>query len=138
MLIKRFPWLKCENNNSYYNTFLDDMPPGWYLAFGIKMCEEIQAILEKYDVVDKYSIVQVKEKYGSLRWYSDAPTECYKEIQDIVYKYDRLSSETCCECGKPAKWESRGWICPYCDDCRNKIIAKGANESYFVSLPGRN
>ena len=42
------------------------------------------------------------------------------KISDIINKYTELSYRTCCVCGKPATKISRGWICPYCDDCFDK------------------
>ena len=126
-LIARFPWLRPNSleEDDYCFTYLDDMPIGWYRTFGVQMCEEIQAVLEKYGVVDRYEIVQVKEKYGGLRWYDYPPQECWKEIADITSKYEHMSEYICCECGKPANWISEGWICPYCDDCKEKFEIKG-------------
>ena len=35
----------------------------------------------------------------------------------MIDKYEDLSSITCINCGKPAKYITTGWICPYCEDC---------------------
>lgn len=95
-------------------TELDAMPEGWRKAFGIQMCKEIKAALKKNHYLYKYRIMQIKEKFGTLRWYDDgAPQEVY----DIIDKYEDLSWNTCVICGKPATKISGGWICPYCDDC---------------------
>ena len=46
-------------------TELDSMPTGWRKAFGEQMCEEIrQALIEDGDL-DRWRIVQLKEKYGA-------------------------------------------------------------------------
>ena len=121
-LIARFPWLTYEDDTSYYTTYLDDMPPGWYLAFGIQMCEEIDAVLKKYNITDYY-VSQVKEKYGGLCWYDTCTCdrEGHEELHKVIRKYELLSETTCCECGKPAHWISHGWICPYCDECKERI-----------------
>ena len=47
--------------------------------------------------------------------------ECH--VPDIIKEYEDKSYVTCIRCGKPAKWESKGWICPYCDDCKNALIS---------------
>lgn len=98
-------------------TELDNMPSGWRKAFGLQMCQEIKEALLKVGgrkALRQYRIMDIKEKYGTLRWYdSGAPEEVYK----IVAKYEGISFETCIDCGKPAKYISRGWICPYCEDC---------------------
>ena len=68
-------------------TYLDDMPEGWKIAFGEQMCEELRNELIKWDWLDKYHILQVKEKYGSLRWYtSGVPIGKYSdEYVDVLY-----------------------------------------------------
>lgn len=55
----------------YEYTELDSMPEGWRIAFGIQMCEELKQELIKFDYLDKYEITQIKEKFGSLRWYDN-------------------------------------------------------------------
>ena len=64
----------------------------------------------------KYRIVQIKEKFGGLRWY-DSGTPKDSELLDIIQKYNGISHQTCGVCGKPATKISKGWIYPYCDDC---------------------
>lgn len=98
----------------YEYTELDDMPDGWRKAFGERLCEELKAELVKAGALDDYRIVQIKEKFGTLRWYDSGNTEAgYK----IISKYESLSARTCICCGKPATRIATGWISPYCDDC---------------------
>lgn len=98
------------------HTELDAMDIGWRKAFGIQMCKEIRtALLKKgWKYLFNYRILQIKEKYGTLRWYDANST---KEIFEIIEKYENLSYHTCINCGKPATKISTGWICPYCDNC---------------------
>jgi hypothetical protein len=58
--------------------------------------------------------MQIKEKFGELRWYDEFSTQ---DVQDIIDKYEDISRRTCLICGKPATKMSTGWISPYCDDC---------------------
>lgn len=97
-------------------TELDAMELGWRKTFGIQMCKEIRtALLKKgWKYLFNYRILQIKEKYGTLRWYDANST---KEIFEIIDKYENLSYHTCINCGKPATKISTGWICPYCDNC---------------------
>lgn len=96
-------------------TELDAMPDGWRKAFGIQMCKELKKALKQYNYLYKYRITQIKEKYGSLRWYSNgSPNGCE---YPIINKYEDLSRRTCIVCGKPATKISKGWISPYCDNC---------------------
>lgn len=136
VLIEKYPWLgrrvyddKTDSyipdpEEDYLFTWLDDMPDGWRLEFGRQMCEELQQELERINFVDGYVILQVKEKYGSLRWYTGGvPSD--SKLFEIVDKYETLSESTCIECGKPAEWMSTGWISPYCPNCKNKLIESG-------------
>ena len=50
---------------------------------------------------------------NSLRWYSEGDTQ---EIFNIINKYEDISYKTCIVCGKDAKYMTRGWICPYCEE----------------------
>ena len=69
----------------YEYTELDEMPKGWRLAFGDQMVEEIDQELRKYNYVDKYRITQIKEKYGSLRWYDNgSPRGKLSDTYEIV------------------------------------------------------
>lgn len=97
-------------------TELDAMESGWRKAFGIQMCKEIKKELKKHKFLYKYRIVQIKEKFGGLRWY-DSETPKDSKIFDIIDKYTQISYRTCGICGKPATKMSKGWIYPYCDDC---------------------
>ena len=98
-------------------TWLDDMPIGWRIAFGEQMCKEIKEELIKNNELDSYKIIQIKEKFGGLRWYDNSGLP---GMQFIIAKYEALSEKTCINCGKPANWISKGWISPYCDDCATK------------------
>ena len=100
----------------YEFTVADDMPDGWWIAFGEQMCEEIRDALIEDGDLDRYRIVQVKEKYGSLRWY-DNGTKVGSRVPDIIAKYERISERTCIVCGHPATRITLGWISPFCDDC---------------------
>lgn len=91
------------------------IPEGWWTAFGKQMCDDIEAYIKKLPPSARkdFEILQVKEKYGSLRIYTNWYT---KELENIEIKYGDLSVHTCCVCGAPATQFSTGWICPYCDE----------------------
>ena len=125
-LCKRYPFLiVCDWNGKplgYEFTYLDDMPEGWRKTFGKEICEEIRRVLVKANYLNKYRVIQVKEKYGSLRWYDDgAPSSIYHELQDVIDKYEEMSVRTCIRCGRPATKISLGWISPFCDKCAEKF-----------------
>ena len=124
-----YPWLIPHNKFTdtvsedfdYSWTELDAMPDGWRKAFGEQMCEEIQQLLEPIGYEYKYKILQIKEKFGYLRWYSKGvPKEINEQYNAIIRKYEDLSARTCFICGEPATKISTGWICPWCDKCASE------------------
>jgi hypothetical protein len=70
-----------------------------------------------HELEDQIHINQIKEKFGSLRFYvSSAPEELYK----LIDKAERLSEETCEQCSSPGKLRSGGWLVTECDVCNEK------------------
>ena len=69
---------------------------------------------EHDDYLHVWRITQIKEKYGTLRMYSNFET---KKIRKIIGKYSALSERTCYFCGEPAEFVSTGYILPYCRKC---------------------
>lgn len=126
-LIEIYPFLKPVNvwtgkeieDYDYSFTYLDNMPEGWEKAFGRQMCAEIKEALG--NDIKNYMIIQVKEKYGQLRWYTNWTTD---RLEEIIDKYTKLSEKTCVRCGQPATKISLGWICPWCDECAKNIDDK--------------
>lgn len=92
----------------------DDMPEGWNKAFGKQYLKELKTQLKKDKMLYKWRILQLKEKYGTLRLYCNYGS---RELYQIIQKYEDLSWNTCIKCGKPATLISDGYICPYCDEC---------------------
>ena len=137
-LIAKYPWLLPRNrwtgevieDYDYSYTELDDMPDE--LRKEMYLCaKEIQQelnIMEPYQAAD-FRIVQIKEKYGSLRFYTNWVTDA---INNVIYKYEKLSEHTCISCGAPATKISIGWISPWCDKCAEKLHAK------FVKIAEKN
>ena len=117
-LVRRYPFLapKGDPDYDYTWTWADDMPDGWWIAFGEMMCDEIKKELVRCHFLDEYEVVQVKEKYAMLRWYDNGIPEGCK-VWNIIEKYSKLSENICGVCGKPdvpiMTW---GWNFPLCED----------------------
>jgi len=65
------------------------------------------------------SASQVKEKFGTLRFYMDGATD---EMYDAINEAERLSATTCESCGLPGKVIGGGWIRVLCDKCNKEDI----------------
>ena len=59
------------------------------------------------------TVVQVKEKFGTLRFYVNGATE---EQHHYISFAEAMSSRTCETCGKPGKRLGRGWIYTACEE----------------------
>jgi hypothetical protein len=136
--IAKYPFLRIKDAScTYYpeNTdeicWLNDIPLGWVKGFGKEMCDELLEALGEY--ADDFIIVQLKEKFGTMRmyWYwddkdySDADASELNQladvIEDIIRKYERVSRQTCFICGSQRALMSYGaWIIPVCDNCNKK------------------
>ena len=125
-LIAEYPFLlprnvftgKVSDDYDYRYTLLDDMPRGWKGAFGEQLCRELKEALIKEGILEDYRVVQVKEKFGQLRWYDNC---CSGKVYKVIDKYESLSEHTCIECGCEGKMRDLfGWISPYCGACYEK------------------
>ena len=93
------------------------------------MCEELNNEILTWDKVsqERFHIIQIKEKWGSLRFYVIGGT---MKLYEIIGKYEELSRHICIECGAPATQISRGWISPYCDDCTQAMKDHRVGEEF--------
>jgi len=64
------------------------------------------------DPVSQVVAVQVKEKFGSLRFYYNGGNE---HVCGLVRMAEAMSAVTCEECGSPGKMRGPGWILTLCD-----------------------
>lgn len=127
-LIPRNIWTdEIDEDYDYSWTRLDDLEPGWRIAFGEQLCEELKEALSKADYVDKFRFTQIKEKYGKLCLYN---LGCNQEAWNVIRKYERLSKYVCGQCGQSATKVTTGWIYPYCDECAKRI----GEYEYFADI----
>ena len=90
-------WLaKNDNLENTKNQFLGELPE-W-----IKSTEEIPEVVA----------TQVKEKYGTLRFYYDGGDDF---IHGAVAMAEGMSSRTCEVCGSPGKLFGGGWVSTLCE-----------------------
>lgn len=58
---------------------------------------------------------QVKEKFGSMRFYMTSATE---EMWSLIHKAEAEASNTCEACGEPGEERNDGWVVTLCDSCQ--------------------
>jgi hypothetical protein len=116
--------LKQECPRLFKNEIVFECALGWYKILH-DLSTKIEIILEKN--AEKYKIcegkeneycemyaIQIKEKYGTLRFYMSCETD---EISDLISETEALSSQTCESCGAMAKMRGTRWFEVKCDNC---------------------
>lgn len=129
-MVEEFPFLlprnrwtdKVSEDYDYSYNELWSLDKGWAKAFGYELICELKEALVEANYLDKYRITQIKEKYGTLRWYDFGAPE---KVFDIIRKYEQKSYETCIFCGEPAEYETYGWINYVCEKCLNEFSLNG-------------
>lgn len=61
-----------------------------------------------------YYITDVKEKFGTLRFYTGPLSD---EGWGLVTKYEELSGAICESCGAPGEVKGPGWLKCRCEKC---------------------
>jgi len=91
---------------------------GWNSIL-IHLLARIQNHLEHNPKLQKgFRIAQVKEKYGTLRFYTDGG-DAY--IEGAIDMAEGMSCSTCELCGNPGTTkEKQGWVNTFCVPCRKK------------------
>ena len=104
-----------------------DVGPGWHDILNA-LCGNIQHYTEwnnenfdkgytQYKYVPPVTVVQVKEKFGTLRFYYDGGDD---KIDGMVRMAESMSAVTCEKCGKPGTSTGGGWIKTLCDEHREE------------------
>lgn len=94
--------------------------PGWW-GIIFEAFDKANALLAEHNLT--LTVLQIKEKFGSLRIYSviekipdfktsDIPVEVYKIIADAMVKSENI----CDVCGKPGRLRNFAWLRTLCDE----------------------
>lgn len=88
---------------------------GWFNII-LEAAEKIEAEINTLpkEQQNNFKAAQVKEKFGTLRFYMHGETEAMSEAIRIA---EEKSYQTCEGCGKPSITLGRGWIVNQCRDC---------------------
>lgn len=117
-LVDIFPEMFSDLSLSHpFPLFGFECGDGWYelLKDCITEIKKICQHTECYGSEFPLQVCQVKEKYGTLRFYLNWYTD---DIDEIVNDATIKSSRTCEECGNPAELLQHGiWWKTICNDC---------------------
>ena len=123
-LVRDFPLLYKEYGGSQYETCMAwgfECSDGWF-ALLYEASVKLEPLIEEYrkeNPQEEYlpCASQVKEKFGTLRFYLSTGT---REMYAIVDEAEELSGKTCEVCGKEGKTGGTGWYRTLCDNCNTQ------------------
>jgi hypothetical protein len=95
--------------NVAYRDFSVDQ--GWEPLLD-NLCKQLVPIVEDAKLED-FSVDQVKEKFGGLRFYVSSMT---KEGWELISKAENDSYNICEDCGQPGQARQGSWIRTQCDE----------------------
>lgn len=116
----------CENLHNKYGRIFSQIPyiecdGGWFEIID-ELSEKLNEVAQQYSE-GTISVVQIKEKFGGLRYYVDyadgLPPEDIFDIEQVIRKYEHLSYKTCSHCGKDGSVCARrsNWVSTLCPEC---------------------
>lgn len=96
-------------------TSANNVGTGWW--------DIIKELEEKLNAIDpNFDLLQVKEKFGALRYYAVLSQDSKHSTTDVAAFHDAIaeaegrSDTTCEECGEPAEPKAyRGWLKTLCE-----------------------
>lgn len=78
---------------------------------------------EKHPIVEQVVVAQIKEKFGTLRFYYDGGDD---QISGMVRMAEAWADRSCEECGAPGTAGGQGWIRTLCPVHRAEADARYA------------
>lgn len=130
-LCEKYPKIFRDRNGSMQETCMFwgfEHGDGWYDIIDAA-CAKIQEHVdskrlehpemsdEQFDDEHQPVAAQVKEKFGSLRFYVD---NCDEYVDAVIAMAEDASGRTCEVCGGPGRTRGGGWIRTLCDDHSRK------------------
>lgn len=130
-LVKKYPKIFKDYGGDITKTCMGwgmSCGNGWFLLID-KLCSKLS---------DQAVAMQVKEKFGGLRFYLSGT----EKDHEVEYEHESKSFKICESCGEPAELNvESGWRRTICDDCdKKRNLASKIREghySYCFPDPGK-
>lgn len=125
-LIKKYNHLFTRGEMQPFAMFGFECGDGWYDILELLIGQIDHYFTHKYKgVPEGFAIVQVKEKFGGLRFYVDGGDDV---VYELIRFAENLADRTCEYCGSNQNiMRSQGWIITACESCtktREFLITK--------------
>jgi hypothetical protein len=120
-LVSAFPLLYRDRYSNMRETAMCWGFPGngWFLILW-NLSEQLEKLIQTVPENERqhYRAAQVKEKFGTLRFYLSASTD---EMEKLIDEAETLSAKTCEDCGQPGVLRGGGWLITACDQhCKGR------------------
>ena len=99
--------------------FFFECRDGWFQLLW-DLSEKLEAEINNSStdsIIKTPSAVQVKEKFGTLRFYMSAETE---EIREAIREASERSAITCEVCGAPGELRGERWVYTLCEEHKDE------------------
>ena len=102
------------DRTSITNFYFDkrEVPADHWISDRINQHIRDEEYREVPEIVQQVVAVQVKEKFGTLRFYYSGGNEY---VSGLVAMAESMSGVTCERCGTPGRLQGRGWIKTLCE-----------------------
>ena len=91
---------------------------GWFDII-YSLCEEVEKVVKD---IEEFEVIQVKEKFGSLRFYTNFSND---EIHKLVGEASKKSQRTCEICGKEGiLCDKNSWVKTLCEEHMKELNYK--------------
>ena len=120
-LIKKYRWMfdiEDKDRRLPFTLFGFECGDGWYKLLA-ELCRKIDEHAKKNpDIKKDFRVLQVKEKFGTLRFYA---TVGDKKIDEWIEEAEETSGRICEVCGAVGEMRTiGGWYMTLCDKCMEK------------------
>jgi hypothetical protein len=123
LLCEKYPKMMVNRNLPMIETCMCwgfDCGDGWYNILN-QLMGNIQHHIDwknrNGEVVPQVTLDQVKEKFGTLRFYYTGGDDV---IDGMVRMAESISGVTCEGCGNVGERRGGGWVHTFCDPCETK------------------
>ena len=123
LLCEKYPKMMVNRNKHMQETCMCwgfECGDGWFNILD-QLMGNIQHHIDwknrKEEIVAQVTLDQVKEKFGTLRFYYSGGDDA---IDGMVRMAESMSGVTCEECSAPAQTHGPGWIRTICEPCETK------------------
>ena len=115
-LFNKYPSLFGQKDKSMQETCMC-----WGICVGDGWYDLLDTLCNELKVFPGLQFTQVKEKFGTLRAYTNFTND---KVEEAVLEAERASAKTCEGCGKPAKLNKGPWLRVECKACKKSREAK--------------